>query len=286
MKRAQRALIIALCWGSTLSACGSTVVETSQDASIDGASLEDGGDVEAIACPATPCPSGAACCVGTGRCFRLANEATACPRPPQDAMPNRTCSANTQCAAGEFCISDNARLCQGPGHCLPRSNCGSCTGANCTVCGCDGANYPSIQAACRAGVRSSSAASGACGVSITGDAGVAQMVPCGFDAQCPAEMRCCTLTGACVARACEGCCVRPPPGTLFPCADNTMCRAFELCIGDGCGTPGGCARRENQSRCTGAVEPVCGCNGTRYINACWASVAGERVTTDARCPAP
>jgi len=236
-------------------------------------------------CSAQGCPSGATCCLLTGDCYRVEEEAARCPRPPPDADPRRTCSSIAQCAAGELCFGDSPFLCLGPGHCQPRSNCGICSGS-CGACGCDGRAYPSPQAACLAGVRTTGSGSGACGIGLSSDGGgtARARIPCGSDTQCPADQRCCPVTGTCTDRSCPACCRVPPPGTSFPCVTNDQCQSGEYCVGEGCGTPGGCRATENRSRCTGESDPVCGCDGRNYLNNCWAAVSGSRVATPAMCP--
>ncbi len=208
-----------------------------------------------------------------------------CPRPPQDSDARRTCASNSQCASGEFCGGDNPALCLGPGHCFRRDNCGFCGGPSCALCACNGRPYPSIQAACFAGVRATAFGRGACGTGESRGTGgpFDARIPCGNDAQCPADQRCCPVTGTCTDRDCPACCRMPPTGTSFPCVTNNHCQSDEYCVGEGCGTPGGCRATVNRSRCDGEISPVCGCDGRDYVNACWAGVSGSRVAATGMC---
>jgi len=277
--RAVLVAVVGLC------GCASSVGAT--DAGEDTLSNDSGGS-DATGegfCSSNSCPNGEQCCLITGRCFGLGEEASLCPRPPQDANSRLTCSSNSQCAAGEFCQGDNPALCLGLGHCQSRGNCGSCGGSNCAVCGCDGRNYTSVQMACGAGVRVNASGSGTCGTGHPSDGGgpVRGRIPCGSDSQCPSDQHCCNVTGTCTNRTCAACCRPPPPGTTFPCVTNDHCQDGEYCVGEGCGTPGGCRATENRSRCTGESNPVCGCDGRDYLNACWSAVSGSRVASTGAC---
>jgi hypothetical protein len=281
MTMAMRSVLMTLAF---LCGCASTVDAT--DAG--GAGLADAGfddDAPPGPCVAGRCPTGQACCLDTNECYRPAQEAASCPRPPQDADARRRCASHAQCAAGELCVGDNPALCLGPGHCQSRGNCGTCFGPRCAVCGCDGRDYASVQAACGAGVRITDWGSGGCGAGTTVDGGDPALtrISCGSDRHCPDDLRCCAVTGTCTDPNCAACCRRPPAGTSFPCVTNAHCQEGEYCVGEGCGTPGGCRPVENRSRCTGESEPVCGCDGRNYLNRCWAAVSGSRTAASGAC---
>jgi len=252
----------------------------------DATATGDGGEAPTVSCAATRCATGEQCCLTTGRCFDPRLSTGACTAPPQDSRQERTCASNADCAAGEFCGSDRG-FCLGAGHCAQRGNCGSCSSSTpgaCTVCGCDGVNYPDIQSSCLAGVRAVAAAQRACGTAPTDpDAGLAR-IPCATAAQCPAGQSCCAITGVCFETACSACCREPPAGTRFPCVTNAQCQRGEFCRGDGCDTPGGCVLIRGPSDCSGVVEQVCGCDGRTYVNACWAASGGTRVAHPGACP--
>jgi hypothetical protein len=254
----------------------------------------DRGPPPSVLCAGVPCPAGAACCLATGRCFDPASGRDACPTPAQSGG-DVTCASNLDCPAGSFCAAAAGASCVGPGRCIPRDNCGSCSGSGdgCQVCGCDGMTYPSVQSACLAGVRTAGS-TGACGVPQTnvpypgadaGPRGFPTRIPCATSAQCPGAQQCCPLTGVCFDAACPGCCRTPPAGTDFPCTSDAECYPTQYCRGEGCGTPGGCAVIRNAG-CSGAVAQVCGCNGRTYINECWATSEGIRVAAPGPCTAP
>jgi hypothetical protein len=108
------------------------------------------GAVPTTFCGGHACVGAQECCFATGECVAPGDRA-ACP-PPANAM-NGGCTANSQCAATEYCVpqGDAVTGCTGAGACSDRSNCGS--GFGDPVCGCDGRTYPNRIAACNAGVR-------------------------------------------------------------------------------------------------------------------------------------
>ena len=60
------------------------------------------------------------------------------------------------------------------------------------------------------------------------------------------------------------------------------CGAADYCAGDMCDTPGECEARPEM--CLDVFDPVCGCDGETYGNACEAAAAGIRVDFEGRCP--
>ncbi len=294
------------CLGATfLAGCLNTVtIAASPDASApstnvdvetphDSGSIGDRGEALPSSCAATRCAAGEQCCLTTGRCFDPRVSTGQCSAPAQDSSPQRTCASDADCAESEFCRSDQG-LCLGAGHCASRDACGECItsipGA-CTVCGCDGVNYPNSQTACRLGVRAVESVGGACGgnrpgspdAGFYGDGGTAR-IPCANSTHCPAAQSCCAITGVCFETGCSACCRQPPPGTSFPCITNAQCRSDEYCRGEGCDTPGGCVRIPTSAGCGGSVAQVCGCDGRTYVNDCWAAGAGVRVARSGACP--
>jgi hypothetical protein len=93
---------------------------------------------------------------------------------------------------------------------------------------------------------------------------------------------CCPITGRCYDTSKPVLCTFPPDGTVYPCIDNSQCADFEgFCVGDGCGTPGGCVHPSGD--CTGVLAPVCGCDGNTYTNSGCATVARVRIAHDGAC---
>jgi hypothetical protein len=156
------------------------------------------------------------------------------------------------------------------------------------VCGCDGNTYPDVQSAWRAGVRVNGFNRGGCSEpTFYGGGGVAgepvSVISCGSDEQCPADQRCCFVTGICYDPAAVGTCGFPPAGTDFPCSDDRICfYPAGYCQGDGCQGRGGCVNASN-GRCGVLLEPVCGCDGKTYTSNDCASGAAVRVAHTGAC---
>ena len=65
------------------------------------------------------------------------------------------------------------------------------------------------------------------------------------------------------------------------CTGNDDCLATELCAAATCGSLGVCTPRP--TGCSTEVEPVCGCDGVTYSNACVANAAGQNVASRGAC---
>jgi len=70
-------------------------------------------------------------------------------------------------------------------------------------------------------------------------------------------------------------------GGLDTCADNDECLATELCAAPTCGGLGVCT--PIPIGCPDVDEPVCGCDGVTYGNACEANVARQNVASRGAC---
>jgi hypothetical protein len=68
---------------------------------------------------------------------------------------------------------------------------------------------------------------------------------------------------------------------LVTCADNDECLATELCAAATCGGLGVCTPLP--IGCPDVVDPVCGCDGVTYGNACEASAARQNVASRGAC---
>lgn len=256
-----------------------------------------------VVCGGVACASGEVCCQTTGSCIPA--ESTACPKPP--TLNGQTaCGSNVDCKSDEYCMPDDilvpgttwTQRCIGnSGHCQPLSNCGYCGAAPgsdiCTVCGCDGRTYASMQTACVAGVHAIH--HGRCGEPAGTHDGGAYTIACGTNAQCPANAQCCFRTGLCFDASEPWRCEVQPNGSILNCASHEDCESnagggsgheppTSLCAAEGCGGPGLCLGRGSTNDCGGAVQQVCGCDGVTYVNACWARAGGTRVATTGACP--
>jgi alpha-tubulin suppressor-like RCC1 family protein len=238
---------------------------------------------------------------------------------PASADGGVPCRLSSDCAnlGGTFCQKDSCDpsvigLCAAiPGFCQAEVN---------FVCGCDGMTY---KYPCLAHAQSVNIASqGPCPLP-AGGAPCATNSDCGIGLYCKKES-CAAAIGLCTGEpdfqvcfaeskdagqsACgcdhqtylndcetaaygvnvdfEGAC---PPLPSGPCASQSDCgdqsyTALVFCRPTSCGGAAGvCTSISNA--CPGLSEPVCGCNGNRYVNACFAERA--RVgwyTTDSGCP--
>jgi hypothetical protein len=112
---------------------------------------------------------------------------------------------------------------------------------------------------------------------------------CPLAALCPSPF--CGRFWTCEEGFCQDHCGVVPPGTdtcqpSDGCASNDDCKDGELCftLPGGCGGRGSCVTRPDV--CPDHREPVCGCDGRTYGNACAALAAGVNVAARGECQAP
>jgi hypothetical protein len=119
--------------------------------------------------------------------------------------------------------------------------------------------------------------------------------PCEFGGDCDTGEECCFASYACidgvVARdlVCVDPCGPPPPDRRCGTRDAALCPEGEYCEYFGAGTPAACnvsdggVCRARPSTCDFLYDPVCGCNGLTYGNACAANAEGVSVRSAGEC---
>jgi hypothetical protein len=156
--------------------------------------------------------------------------------------------AAASCAEGFFCKYAEAQYCgevSGPGECMRQPT--VCTKEWAPVCGCDGRNY-----------------SNDC-VAHSHGASIRHRGLCQDNAQAAAG-----AAGAkCGAPGHGGCAT----GLFCKYAADAKCGATNI--------PGTCTARPQA--CTADYDPVCGCDGKTYSNACSAEAAGVSVKSKGAC---
>jgi hypothetical protein len=264
--------------------CGSSVtmgIFPAADAAAgsDAATAPDGTappDVGSSFCALVDCREGTRCCESLRACIPASEPCGGTPPPvdggvaPLDVPPSDRCASATDCGRGGECVFP-ADVCARDGRCTAQLACVRPE----TFCACTGESY----FACRPDRPTRGR-----GVCPSGDGGVTLDAGGSFCARalCMAGTRCCEALQSCLPAG-VACPSDPPDAGVTRCRDNSACASGQYCATTTCGGVGACAARPEM--CTRIYDPVCGCDGRTYSNACSAAQQGMNVAARGECAA-
>ena len=225
-----------------------------------------------------------------------------------------TCRTGADCSGSTYC-STAVGIClsaQAVGFCTDKPVAASCPTVVMPVCGCDGKQYDNTCLAAAAGVSitANNACSTACGGpallkctdaktychfadSICGQgnaSGTCNPVPASCTDATPLSV--CGCDGKTYASRCDAQAAGTSVLSVGPCPcggiNNTPCEAGKYCqIAVGMCTqpnPSGVCAVAPTGACSTFSQPVCGCDGKTYNNACEAAKAKQSLVSTGLCP--
>ena len=178
----------------------------------------------------------------------------------KDAASGLCCDYESSCfAPSGWDLFTSQAACTGQGECTP----GETKAVECNTCTCagDGSGWICTRMACRCTAGETRRAPDGCNVCTCNDDGT---------------------WGGCTERGCDGTPIGCGGWLGLTCTDDEYC-AYE--VGQYCGAADASAIcRQRPDACDSVYEPVCGCDGQGYSNACEAAMAGTGVHSAGQCP--